>query len=152
MPPHQPPSPTPTYNENYYGDQTPSKKSYQSFSTKGKREGKRENKNPIFPTQSTNDFDERLLEIDKILRQQNKHKISYETICNEPIHPSVPKIDIPFKFEILKIESFKGKDDPKEHLRCFKYSSYVIFNNDALVLHISITLARQAMDWYNYLT
>ena len=43
-----------------------------------------------------------------MLHQQKKYKVSYETICNEPIHPSIPKMDIPFKFEIPKIESFKG--------------------------------------------
>jgi len=93
-----------------------------------------------------------LIEIEKMLRQQNKHKISYKTICNELIHPSISKIDIPFKFEIPKIEPFKGKENLKEHLRCFKYSIYLISKNDALMLRIfPMTFVGQAMDWYNNL-
>jgi len=57
------------------------------------------------------------MEIEKELRLQSKQKMLYENICNDRIHRSVPKKEIPFKFEILKIDSFKGKEDPKEHLR-----------------------------------
>lgn len=39
-------------------------------------------------------------------------------------------------FGIMKIEPFKGKKDPKEHLGKFKYSSYLIANDDALMLYI----------------
>lgn len=78
-------------------------------------------------------FDERLMDIERMLQQQGKSKLSYEIIYNELIHPSVPKMDIPFKFEILRIEPFKGKEDLKEHLRRFKCSSYVIFNNDVML-------------------
>lgn len=61
----------------------------------------------------------------------------------EPIYPSVPKKEIPYKFKILKIESFKGKEYPREHLRKFKYSSYLISNDDALMLClIPIMLSR----------
>lgn len=41
---------------------------------------------------------------------QNMKNLLYEMICDEPIHPSVPKKDIPYKFEIPKIKSFKGKN------------------------------------------
>lgn len=34
---------------------------------------------------------------------ENKKNISYEIICGEAIHTSVPKKDIPYKFEIPKI-------------------------------------------------
>jgi len=57
LPPYKPPSPTPPCNKKYYGDQTPSKRSYQSFPKKKQREGNRDNKNPIVPTQPTNEFD-----------------------------------------------------------------------------------------------
>lgn len=73
------------------------------------------------------------MEIKKVCLQR-KQKVSYETICNEPIHPSVPKNDILFKFKILKIMPFKGKEDPKEHLRRFKHLSYVIADDDVLML------------------
>lgn len=53
------------------------------------------------------------MEIEKELLLQSKQKLSYETIFNEPIHPSIPKKEIPFKFNIPKIEPFKGKEDPK---------------------------------------
>lgn len=55
----------------------------------------------------TKNFDERLMDIERMLQQQENFKLSYETIYNEPIHPSVPKIDIPLKFEIPRIEPFK---------------------------------------------
>ena len=71
----------------------------------------------------------------------------YEPICREPTHPNVPKKDIPYKFEIPKIEPFKGKEDPKEHLRKFKYFNYLITNDDALILRMfPKTLVGQAMD------
>lgn len=76
----------------------------------------------------------------------------YETIYNEPIHPSVSKKEILFKFKILKIEPFKKNEDPNKHLRWFKYSSYVIPNDNALMLHIfHMTLVGKPMDWYNNL-
>lgn len=63
------------------------------------------------------DFCKRLKKIERELSMQDKKKVSYENFCNKPIHPSVFKKEIPFKFEIPKIELFKGKADPKEHLR-----------------------------------
>jgi len=93
-----------------------------------------------------------LKEIEEVLLKQKKESLLYEIICSEPIHPSVPKKDIPYKFEIPKIEPFKGKEDPKEHLIKFKYSSYLIANDDSLMLCIfPMTLVGQAMDWYNNL-
>ena len=93
-----------------------------------------------------------LNEIEEVLLKQKKESLLYETIYSEPIHPSVPKKDIPYKFEIPKIEPFRGKEDPKEHLRKFKYSNYLIANDDALMLQIfPMMLAGQAMDWYNNL-
>lgn len=50
----------------------------------------------------------RLKEIEEKLLMQDK-KLSDEMICGEPIHSSVLKKDIPYKFEIPKIEPFKGK-------------------------------------------
>jgi len=75
-----------------------------------------------------------LKEIEDKLHKHKKESLLYEIICSEPIHPSVPKKDILYKFEILRIEPFRGKEDPKEHLRKFKYSSYLIVNDDALIL------------------
>jgi len=55
-------------HKNYYDDQTPSKRSYQSFLTNEQREGNRDNKYPIVYIQPTNDFDERLIEIERMLQ------------------------------------------------------------------------------------
>ena len=86
------------------------------------------------------------------VNEQGKTKLSYTTIGNEPIHPSVPTKSFPYKFEIPKIDKFKGKEDPREHLRQFKYSCYIISNDDVLMLHtFPMTLAGQALDWYNNL-
>ena len=76
----------------------------------------------------------------------------YEIIYSEPIHPSVPKKDILYNFEIFKIERLRGKEDPKEFLRKFKYFIQLITNDYALMLQIfPMTLASSAMDWYNHL-
>lgn len=84
-----------------------------------------------------------LKEVEKMLSMQDKHKMYYEVICNEPIHPNVPNKDIPYKFEIPKIEPFKGNEYRKEHLRKFKYSSYFISNDNILMLWIfPMTLSR----------
>jgi len=61
---------------------------------------------------SKKEYDElykRMKEVGEKLAIQDKQKMSYEIICNEPIHPNVSKKAIPFKFEIPKIEPFKGK-------------------------------------------
>jgi len=60
------PSTSPPYNKNYYGDKTPSKRSYQSFSTNEKREGNRDTNYPVVHAKPINDFDERLIEIEKM--------------------------------------------------------------------------------------
>lgn len=54
--------------------------------------------------------------------RQNGNELSYEMVCNDPIHPSVTKKQIPFHFEILKIKTFKGKEDPTKHVKYFIYS------------------------------
>lgn len=52
-----------------------------------------------------------------MLNDQGKTKISYGSICNEPIHQSIPIKYFPYKFDIPKMDKFKGKEDTKEHLR-----------------------------------
>lgn len=84
--------------------------------------------------------------------EQGKTKLSYTTICNEPIHPSVPTKSFPYKFEIPKIDKFRGKENPREYLHEFKYSCYIISNDDVLMLcTFPMKLAGQALDWYNNL-
>lgn len=79
-------------------------------------------------------------------------KLTYDNICNEPIHPSVPKKKLPYNFEIPKIIPFTGDKDPKEHLRWFKFSNYLIYNYEDLMLHLfPMTLVAQALEWYNNL-
>lgn len=65
---------------------------------------------------------------------QGKSKLSYGSIFIEPIHPSIPIKDFPYKFEVLKMHIFIGKEDPKQHLRKFNYSCYIIANDDVLML------------------
>ena len=90
--------------------------------------------------------------INREVNVQGLKKLNYRNICNEPIHPSIPKKKLPHRFEFPKIEPFKGKEDPKEHLRKFTFSSYQIANDDSLMLRIfPMTLAGQALDWYNSL-
>jgi len=52
-----------------------------------------------------------------------------------------------------KIDKFKGKEDPKEHLIHFKHACNLIANDDALLLRtFPMILWVQAMNWYNSLS
>lgn len=55
--------------------------------------------------------------MDLRINNKGKDKLSYTTICNEPIHPSLPENTFAYKFEIPKIDKSRGKEDPREHLR-----------------------------------
>ena len=77
---------------------------------------------------------------------------TYDQLCNEPIHPSVPYYVWPNNFELPKFDKFKGKEDPKDHLRTFKHECYLINHIDPLMLRIfPMYLSGQALDWYNSL-
>lgn len=84
--------------------------------------------------------------------EQGKAKLSYTTICSEPIHPSVPTKSFTYKFEVPNIDKFRRKKYPRKHLHQFKYSCYIISNDDILMLHtFPMTLVGQALNWYNNL-
>lgn len=86
------------------------------------------------------------------VNEHGKENLSYTSICNESIHPNVPAKTFPYKFEVPKIDKFKEKEDPKEHLHQFKYSCYIISNDDVLMLRtFPMKLVGQALDWYNNL-
>lgn len=94
----------------------------------------------------------RLHEMEKNLNNQGKSRVSYGSICNKPIHPSIPIKDFPYKFEVPKMDKFKGKEDPQEHLHQFKYYCNIIASDDILMLRIfTMILPGQALDWYNNL-
>lgn len=92
--------------------------------------------NPLFSNfQDTNILDSLLASIQVILDRLQKLKVSnqdpnhcqtYEQLCNEPIHPSVPYYVWPNNFELPKFDKFKGKEDPKDHLKMFKHECYLI--------------------------
>jgi len=50
-----------------------------------------------------------------------------------PINPWVLMRKHPIKYEMPKFDKFKSKQDPKEHLRYFKYACCQITNDDALL-------------------
>lgn len=57
---------------------------------------------------------------DMIKEKFNLHgfeKLSFKNICNDSIHPTIPKNKMANKYEIPKIKPYKGKEDTKEHLR-----------------------------------
>lgn len=84
--------------------------------------------------------------------QDPKYNQTYGELCNELIHPSVPYYVWPNNFELPKFDKFKGKEDPKDHLRMFKYECYLIDHTDPLMLRIfPMNLGGQALDWYNSL-
>jgi len=51
------------------------------------------------------------------VNEQGKAKLPYTTICNEPIHPSFFIKIFSYKFEIIKIDKFIGKEDPRKQIR-----------------------------------
>lgn len=57
----------------------------------------------------------RLEDMELRFSEHGKAKLSYTSICNEPIHPSVPTKTFPHKFEIPKIDKFIGKEDHREN-------------------------------------
>lgn len=72
-------------------------------------------KQPIINTKPATINDEiskRLHDMELRFNEQGKAKLSYTTICNEPIHPSA-SIKI---FKNMKIDKFRGKEDLREHL------------------------------------
>jgi len=102
--------------------------------------------------QFNEDILKRLEDMELKLNEHGKAKLSYTLICNEPTHPNVPTKTFPYKIEIPEIDNFKGKEDPKEHLHMFKYSSYIINNDDVLMLRtFPMTLTGQDLDWCNNL-
>ena len=74
------------------------------------------------PLSINDDILKRLQEIELKIIHQGKFKLTYNIICNEPIHPSMPSKVFPYKFEIPKIENYKGKKNHRENIRLFKYS------------------------------
>ena len=56
------------------------------------------------------------------------------------------------RFEMPKIDKFRSKEDPKEHLSYFKHACYMIAHDNALLLMtFPMTLGGRAMNWYNTL-
>lgn len=89
----------------------------------------------------------RLQELEAKSNSEGISKIIYGEICNDLINPWVPMRPYLKKFEIPKINKFKSKEDPKEHLRYFKYACYQIVNNDSLLLRtFPMTLRFQEMN------
>lgn len=71
-----------------------------------------------FPSSTSNDeILNKLQEMEQMLNIQGKFKVSYGSICNELIHPSIPIKDFPYKCEVPKMYNFKGKEYPRDHLR-----------------------------------
>jgi len=84
------------------------------------------------------------------INNQSKGTLSYQSICHEPINLMVLVKQFPYKFEVPQIENFKGKEYPRDHLRQFKYSYYLISNDDVLMIRkFSMTLKGHDLDWYN---
>lgn len=70
-----------------------------------------------FPPSTSNDEILKLHEMEKRFKYHGKTKLSYGSICNESIHPSILIKGLPYKFEVPKMDKFKVKEDPKEHQR-----------------------------------
>lgn len=90
-----------------------------------------------------------LRELETRSSNQGLNKVSYGEIFNEPINPCVPMREYPKRFKVPKIDKFKSKEDPKEHLRHFKHACYMIAHDNALLLKtFPMTLGDKAMNWY----
>jgi len=90
--------------------------------------------------------------MEKRINEQGKDKLSYRSIYNEPIDPSIRIKDLPYKFEVPKMDKCKRNEDTKENLRQFKNSCSNIANDDVLMLrNFPMTLEGEDLDWYNNL-
>lgn len=61
------------------------------------------------PSTPKDDILKRLNEMENKLNNQGKSKVSYGSIYNESIHPSILIKDFPYKFEVFQMDKFKGK-------------------------------------------
>lgn len=102
------------------------------------------------PQTNHDDILNRLQYMESRIKNQSKNNLSYQSIFNEPINPMILIKRFLYKFKIPQIMKFKGNEYPREHLRQFKYSCYIIRNDDVIMLRkFLIILMGQALDWCN---
>ncbi|KAH9297040.1 hypothetical protein KI387_028722, partial [Taxus chinensis] len=83
----------------------------------------------------------------------SRSTLTYEQVCQEPIHPSVPLHSYPPQWELPKFTRFNSKEDPEQHLRSFRHACYLIAHDDALLLRtFPMSLSGPALEWYSALT
>lgn len=99
------------------------------------------------PSTSHDEMLKKLHEMEQIVNDQGNTKLSYGSICNDPIHPFIPIKYFPHNFEVPKMDKFKGKEDPEEHIRQFKCSCYILANDDVLMSRkLSMNLVGKDLD------
>ncbi|KAM2403533.1 hypothetical protein ACFX1X_031280 [Malus domestica] len=69
-----------------------------------------------------------------------------------PFTDEIEQAESPCKFSMPHFTSFKGDRDPEKHLKHYRSTMVLYWNNDALMFKIFITtLQGEAQDWFHTL-
>jgi len=87
------------------------------------------------------------------LQTGGKHKYySFEDICPNPFDRTLYKPPFPKNFETPKFDKYKGKGDPRDHLREFYIACLEVSNNDTYLMRLfPRSLSGQAAKWFAHL-
>jgi len=93
--------------------------------------------------------------IQKIDDMQHCHKrkqYSFEDICPYPFDRSIHMPPFPKYFETPKFDKYKGKGDPREHLREFYITFLEVYYDDTYLMRLfPRILGGQATEWFAHL-
>jgi len=105
----------------------------------------------MFPTPPTI-MEVKLTEVQQQLSDltfgHTKKTFSLEEVCTYHFDRSLPMIAFPQNFTIPKFDKYKGKGDPKDHLREFYLACFEVSHNDTYLMHLfPCSLRGQAIEW-----
>jgi len=81
-----------------------------------------------------------------------KKTFSLEEACPYPFDRSLPMIPFPQNFTIPKFDKYKGKGDPKDHIREFYLACFEVSHNDMYLMRLfPRNLGGHAIEWFSHL-
>jgi len=77
---------------------------------------------------------------------------SLEDISPYPFDKSLKMNAFPFQFEVPKFDKYKGKGDPRDHIREFSAACLEVAHNDTYLMRLfPRSLGGQATEWFSRL-